>query len=358
MKRSTIFSFLLVSSLLLSGCSQTQQIPDSSTATQTSTPVEVTNTVALADLFSTRDLEIGYEEESAVFITLSGDSAVCDSNAVSIADGVVTILDEGTYILSGTLTDGMIVVNAEETDKVQLVLDDVNITCATSAAIYIPSADKVFLTTAAESENVLQNGGSYVAIDDNNIDAVIFAKSDLTLNGAGTLTIVGEAGHGVVTKDDLVVTSGTYVVTAGSHGLCGKDSVAISGGIFTLTTGKDGIQSENEEDSDKGYVYLSGGTYTVAAEGDGFSASSWMQVDGGAFSVTTGGGSVNGETHVSDMPFGGKGEQFFNLENAEKFAGAQRPEDFTPPENFTPSEDFTPPEGFEEGEERNAARWF
>jgi len=150
-------------------------------------------------------LEIEYDEEASAKITLSGDSASSDSDAVQISDSTVTITDEGTYILSGTLHNGMIVVNAEDTDKVRLVLNGADITNSTSAAIYILEADKVFITTASGTENTLGNGGEYVAIDDNNIDAVVFSKSDLTLNGAGTLAINASAGHGVVSKDDLVL---------------------------------------------------------------------------------------------------------------------------------------------------------
>ena len=178
-------------------------------------------------------------------ITLSGGSASSDSDAVQISGSTVTITDEGTYILSGTLNDGMIVVSAEDTDKIQLVLDNVEITSSDSAAIYVLEADKVFITTASGSENSLANGGEYVAIDDNNIDAVIFSKSDLTLNGAGTLTINAAAGHGVVSKDDLVLTSGAYTITAASQGLSGKDSVRIANGTYTITSGKDGIHAEN-----------------------------------------------------------------------------------------------------------------
>ena len=201
----------------------------------------------------------------------------------------------------------MVVVQAPETDKIQLVLDNAHITSATSAAIYISSADKVFLTTAADSDNTLANGGSYVAIDDNNIDGVIFSKSDLTLNGAGTLTITSQGGHGVVSKDDLVVTCGTYEINVSSHGLSGKDSVAIANGTFTLQTGKDGIQSDNEEDTEKGFVYLGDGNYTITADGDGVSASSWMQIDGGTYTITSGGGSANGEAHTDNMQPGQMG---------------------------------------------------
>lgn len=173
-------------------------------------------------------------------ISLNGDSASCSSQAVDISGSTVTISQEGSYILSGSLNDGTIVVDAPDTAKLQLVLDGVDISSSSSAAIYILEADKVFITTAAGSENSLNNGGEYVAVDDNNIDAVIFSKADLTLNGSGTLSINAEAGHGIVSKDDLVLTSGSYEIEAASHGLSGKNSVRIANGSYTIVSGKDG----------------------------------------------------------------------------------------------------------------------
>lgn len=278
--------------LLLGSCggNSVQNAGTSSTSAQaTATSVSVDT----SEMFTDRDLEIGYDQETAVAITLSGDSAVCDSDAVEISGTTITICDEGTYILTGSLEDGMVIVNAQDADKVQLVLDNVQITSATSAAIYVLEADKVFLTTAADSDNALSNGGSYEAIDDNNIDAVLFSKADLTLNGAGTLTINAAAGHGVVSKDDLVVTSGTYQITAASHGLSGKDSVRIAGGTFTIVSGKDAVQAENDEDASLGFLYVAGGSFDLTAEGDGLSASSYLLVEEGTFQIQTGGGSAN-----------------------------------------------------------------
>ena len=135
----------------------------------------------------------------------------------------------------------------------QIVFDNVDITCASSAAVYVKSAEKVFVTLAEGSQNTLRNTDEYVAIDDNNIDAVIFAKSDLTLNGTGSLTIISAEGHGIVSKDDLKIIGGTYDITAAGHALSGKDSVRIADGTFILTAEKDGIHAENADDEEKGY---------------------------------------------------------------------------------------------------------
>lgn len=329
------YPLLLSALLLLPGCTaqsptQVSQTPDTA-ASSTATGVD------LSQLFSDRDFEIGYDEDTAVHIQL-GAPTTTDSDAVTVDGGTVTITQEGTYILTGTLEEGMVIVQAPDTDKIQLVLDGAHITSSTSAAIYVASADKVFLTTAADSANTLENGGSYVAIDDNNIDGVIFSKSDLTLNGAGSLTITSQGGHGVVSKDDLVVTCGTYDVEVSGQGLSGKDSVAIANGTFTLQTGKDGIQSDNEADTEKGFVYLRDGTYTITADGDGVSASSWMEVDGGTYTITTGGGSANNETHTDTMDPGGMGGGMDNGMGGGPGTGTdgqppERPDGMQPPDD-------------------------
>lgn len=303
MKKKAFTPLVLAALLTLSACSSVDASEPISASDQTvqtgTTPSETTADTAASsasdssELFTDRDLEIGYDEETSALITLSGDSASSDSDAVQISGSTITITEEGTYILSGVLNNGMVVVNAEDTDKVQLVLNGVEITNETSAAIYSLEADKVFITTVDGTDNILTNGGEYVAIDDNNIDAVIFSKTDLTLNGAGTLTINAAAGHGIVSKDDLVLTSGTYLITAASHGISGQDSIRIANGTYTITAGKDGIHAENTDDTSLGYLYVAGGTFAITAQGDGLSASGSLQIEDGNFTVTTGAGSAS-----------------------------------------------------------------
>ncbi len=339
MKRKEMLALLLALTMILGGCGASGSATETDSAgTEEGTAASeaVTATVVdTSDMFTDRDIDWSYDEEDCAHIELDGDSASADTDAVEVSGSTVTITDEGTYILSGTLNDGMIIVDAGDSDKVQLVLDGVEITSASSAAIYVLEADKVFVTTASGSENTLTNGGEYVAIDDNNIDAVIFSKDDLVLNGGGTLTITAAAGHGVVSKDDLKATSGTYVITAESHGLSGKDSVRIADGTFTIVSGKDGIHASNEDDESLGYLYIAGGSFVIESGDDGIHADSAVMIaagtidiaqsyegieglsidiTGGDISVVASDDGLNAAGGTDSSGFGGRGGDIFSAE--------------------------------------------
>lgn len=259
-----------------------------------------------SDMFSERDKEIGYDDSTAVTINLTGTGAQCSSDSVQISGSTVVISEEHTYIITGSLTDGQIIVDATNADKIQLVLSGVNINCNTSAALYIKQADKVFITLATDTENTLSTIGEFVAIDENAIDGVIFSKDDLTLNGMGTLAIHSAYGHGIVAKDDLVITSGNYEITAASQALSGKESIRIADGSFSLTAGKDGLHAENADDASLGFLYIAGGSFLINSAGDGMQASAALQIDGGNFQIAAGGGYENGEEKQSENnPFWG-----------------------------------------------------
>ena len=241
--------------------------------------------IDITDMFTKRDLAGTYDESEAVKITLSGKTATCDNSNVQIEDEVVTIKAAGVYVLSGTLTDGTIVVDAGDDDKVQLVLDGVSITAADYAAIYAKNADKVFVTLAEGAENSLTVSGDYVQTDDNNVDAVIFAKCDLTLGGTGSLTVKDTTGHGIVSKDDLVVTGGTYTIYSQDHCLNGKDSVRIADGTFNLSCDEDGIHAGNDDQQD-GYVYIEGGDINISVGDDAIHAEGLLIITGGDIDVS------------------------------------------------------------------------
>jgi hypothetical protein len=290
-KISTAFAAVTAACLLCS-CAQTTAEGATTDVTTTTATTQVTS-LDPTELFSDRDTEATYDESQAVSITLSTTKATStDSSKVTISGSTVTIKDEGVYVLSGKLTSGQIIIDAEDTDKVQLVLKGVTINCDTSAAIYVRQADKVFVTLAKGTTNTLSNKKEFVAIDDNNIDGVIYAKDDLTINGSGTLTINAAYGSGVVGKDDLTITGGTYKITAAEHGFDGKDSIAIADGTFQVTAGKDGFHSENSDDATKGFVYIGKGSYTITSQGDAIDSAAITQIDDGTFQIKTGGGNT------------------------------------------------------------------
>lgn len=309
-KLLALFCATALSMTAVAGCAGTKSSTGNVVSSETEVNAEETvaqsetGTFSSADMFTERDLAGTYEESGAVYVTLSGDGITGETDGVAIKGQTVTITAEGTYIFSGTLSEGQIVVDADNA-KVQIVFDNVDITCASSAAVYVKSAEKVFVTLAEGSQNTLRDTDEYVAIDDNNIDAVIFAKSDLTLNGTGSLTIVSAEGHGIVSKDDLKITGGTYDITAAGHALSGKDSVRIADGTFILTAEKDGIHAENADDEEKGYIYIADGDFTITSDGDGMDASNIVQIEDGTFDITAGSGAANSlKTHESDMPGG------------------------------------------------------
>ena len=341
-----IIGAAVIMTMSVTACSTVKNSGTEISAAQTSAGLADGDTVngiySYDDMFTERDLNVGYDENSAVKINLADDSTTVTvgddtetdaskadetkaddsetdetkadesetnetenaASGVYISGNIITITKEGTYVLSGALSEGQIIVDADSA-KVQLVLDNADITCASSAAIYVKNAEKTFITLAEGSENILMNTAEYEAIDDNNIDAVIFSKDDLTLNGKGTLTINSEYGHGIVSKDDLKLVGGTYNITAENHALSGKDSVRIADGTYNLTSGKDGIHSENADDDEKGFVYIASGDFTIESTGDGIDASYVVQIDDGDFDITAGDGAENVTKTHNDIPGGG-----------------------------------------------------
>ena len=285
----------------LSGCTNSAEDSEEKTKTAVATASEIN----VSEMFTDSDKEVGYDEENSTKIELNKNTATSNSDDVSIDGTTVTIKNEGTYILSGDLENGKIVVDSEKTDKLQIVLNGANISCKGSAPIYVKQADKVFLTLANETTNTLTSTGEYETSEDN-VDAAIFSKDDLTLNGTGILTVKSESGHGIVSKDDLVVTSGTYSINAASHGLSANDSIRIADGKFSITSGKDGLHSENTDDTKLGYIYVADGEFNITAGYDALDASSAIQSDGGTFDVTTGGGSAKAASKRGGAPEGEK----------------------------------------------------
>lgn len=288
--------------------------------------------------FTARDLEVGFEESLATFITLKDDSAEISGTGAKLDGNMITIQKEGTYVLQGDLKDGQIIVDVSDTEKVQLVLDGVSIHNSSFAPIYIKSGDKVFITLKEGSNNTLTDGTEYIQVDDNTVDGVIFSKADLTINGSGTLNITGSYKHGIVSKDDIVITGGTYNITAVKDAINGKDAVKIKDGIFTLSSDTgNGIQSKHDSNSKKGYVYIAGGTITVTKSQEGIEGTVVI-IDNGVINIHAEDDGLNAASGSSDS----------NEVIIPTWGGAANEEGFplegTPPQGI-PSDGQLPPWG-------------
>lgn len=257
--------------------------------------------------FTDRELDGSYDTASATRISLADNSSSVSGRGATVSGNTITISAAGTYLISGTLSSGQLLVNASNTDKIQLVLQGADITCPDSAAICVMQADKVFLTVAPGTENKVSCGETFsAAAQAAEITAAIFSKDDLAINGSGTLIVNSKAQHGIVSKDDLSVADASLIVTAASDGLRGRDCVRIASGNFDITAGSDGIQSNNDTDPALGYVYISGGTFSVIADHDGIQAETLLCITGGTFDIQTGGGSKNANSSL-----GSSWEDFF-----------------------------------------------
>ena len=232
-----------------------------------------------ADLFSDRDLQQTADLTKAVTYAVSDDEDI-------------SITAAGVYVLTGSAKNVTVTVEANKDDKVQLVLDGLAVTVT----------------------------GAFAADGDAKVDGVIFSKSDLTLNGTATLTI-SSTKNGIVGKDDVKITGGTYAISAKVKAIEANDSIRIADGTLDLTAGTDGLHAENDEDNSKGYIYIGGGSVTVNAGDDGIHAATVVQVDDGTVAVTAAEGiegtyvQLNGGTvivngqQVTSLPdqFGGNG---------------------------------------------------
>jgi len=296
-------SVTLLAALALTGCSTTSNALASGTTaadssvgtTATTSSATATDTAASSSSFSTNvksgeklDVDTHYSEQdlswdasSETAIDLSNPTA---TDGVTVEDGTLTITKAGTYKLSGEY-QGQIKVETADSDAVRLVLDNANITNSSGAALNVVNADEVILYSASGTTNTISDGADYTATGEDDPDAVVYSKADLTIAGEGTLKVNGNHEDGIHTSDGLVIASGTLEVNAANTGIKGKDYVDILGGTINVTAQQDGIKSTNDTDEGKGWTRLSNGTVTVNAGDDGFKASRVVEISGGSLTV-------------------------------------------------------------------------
>lgn len=233
-----------------------------------------------------------------------GASIKTEGSGVDIENNIVKITKGGTYSISGTLSEGQIVIEATELDKVYIVLNGVNITNSKGAAIYIKEADKAVIAMKDNTDNYLTDGETYAFEDDNKDEpnGAIFSKTDLVFTGNGSLTVNGNYDRGIVGKDDLQIENGNITVNSVGDGIRGRDSIVVTGGDIVINSGGDGMQSNNDENTEKGYVLIEGGNINITSNEDGIQGENNVYVRNGEIKINSGGGSDNNDSHKNQGP--------------------------------------------------------
>lgn len=317
--RKLITPFLCTTILFACGKSE-----DSSIVTSTNLNAEVNintlSTIGDSDIqtvvselatYSEDDLYSEWKNEDPTYIQLNGETATYEGpGAVVVSESTIYIRTGGVYVLSGTLDEGQIVVEAEDKSTVRLVLNGVNIHSSTSAPIYVKDAEKTVISLPEGTENTISDGTQYVYDDKEKEEpnSAIFSKDNLTINGDGKLTVKANFNDGIIGKDELRITGGNIVVTAEDDTIVGRDLVAVQDGNLMLTAGGDGIKSTNDEDAEKGNIALEGGTYNIAADNDGIQAQASLYVLDGEYTIATGGGSPE-TIGINEFANGGRSEE-------------------------------------------------
>lgn len=292
MKKTVISVLILCACLLLSSCGKKNTASGTNNISNMSAVTEI-STDDMDFEFSNKDTTYDYDE----------------SEAKTIADSekAVKITAEGTYVVSGEHES--ITVSAPDTAKVRIILKNATVSNTSGPAIYIEKADKVFITACEGTVNTLSDGTSYTGdFKDTNIDGAIFSKTDLTLNGEGTLNITGNYKCGVMSKDDLIICGLNLTVKSTGCALEGKDCVKIKDAAITVSAGGDGIRSTNTEKSNKGFVYIETGNIDITSGNDGIQAATVLKADNGSIKITAGGGAADTKQNSGgrNMPgFGG-----------------------------------------------------
>lgn len=279
-------------------------------------------------------------------ITLKGSSATGTGDGYEIKDGEVQINEGGTYVLKGTGENIQVEVNADAQDVI-LVLNGVTITNTDNAPIYVKKANKTVIRLADGTTNTISDTKSDVELTDETereANAAVYSKADLVLEGTGTLNVNGNYKNGIVSKDNLTINSGTYVVKAENNAFVGKDSLSIVNGTFDVNAGGDGFQSDNVSENaeeETGFVTIDNGKFTITSGNDAIQAETTLTINNGDFEITTNGGyEANTTVRTDQMPAG------FDPSTMTLPEGFD-PSTMTPPEGFDPSTMPTPPEGFD-----------
>lgn len=280
--KSCVAAVILAMCLMTSGCGSQNY-----TSNNKNTDTTVTSSI------TAQDTNVTHADDADNYKTeITGEFSITstDGSTITQNDSVYTITQAGEYTVTGLLSEGQIVVNADDNAEITIVLNGTSITCSNGSPIYIKNADNVKIKSEENTYNCIVDARTEA--DDNsdnssseNGNAAIYAACDLKLVGKGALSVTGNHNNGIQSKDDISIKNVTIKVNAVNNAIKGNDEVAIeSGEIIAISRKGDGIKTSNSSLStkgkQKGNVIISGGNIDIYAACDGIYAAYGVDVSG------------------------------------------------------------------------------
>lgn len=280
--KSCVAAVILAMCLMTSGCGSQNYTTNSKN----------TNTTVTSSI-TAQDTNVTHADDADNYKTeITGEFSITstDGSTITQNDSIYTITQAGEYTVTGLLSEGQIVVNADDNAEITIVLNGTSITCSNGSPIYIKNADNVKIKSEENTYNCIVDARAEA--DDNsdnssseNGNAAIYAACDLKLVGKGTLSVTGNYNNGILSKDDISIKNVTIKVNAVNNAIKGNDEVAIeSGEIIAISRKGDGIKTSNSSLStkgkQKGNVIISGGNIDIYAACDGIDAAYGVDVSG------------------------------------------------------------------------------
>lgn len=306
-KRLSKLAVILLCAAALSACSSNSNTAGNTTTGTTESANASESAAAVQTASFELDDTVEYEEEDAyadwsasdaTSITLSGTAATVEGSGAEVKDGIITITAAGTYVASGKLDEGRIVVNVADKGVVRLVLNGAEIHYSKSSPIYVEEAGKLILSLPEGTDNAVSDGTDYVFPDASTDEpnAAIFSKDDMTINGTGKLTVKGNYNNGIASKDKLKITGGTFDIQAADDAVMGRDLVAVKDGSFTLKAAGHGMKTTNDTAGEEGIIVLQGGTYNIESGKDSLHSTGGLSISGGDFKIAADDDAIHAET--------------------------------------------------------------
>ncbi|HML36811.1 MAG TPA: carbohydrate-binding domain-containing protein, partial [Bacillota bacterium] len=226
-----------------------------------------------------------YAQDDYQTVTLKGNSISFTGSGAMVDGNTITVKAAGTYVISGTLKDGRIVVDSADDENVRLILNNANIASSDGPPILVRNAKNTIISLPSGTENTLADSSENTYEKD--ATGAVFSADDLWINGSGTLTVQANYKDGISGNDDVKITQATVVIDAADDGITANDSVSVNDAVIKITADGDGIKTTKGTKIGKGYISIKSGSLDINAGADGLQAETLLYIQGGSFNIAT-----------------------------------------------------------------------